>query len=504
MDYTVLPGPELPQMSNDGYIDSAELLSDGGVIVEITEFSTTKPGDYLNLYWDGRFIASQYIQDPQTYPWPWAVLIPAEQAPDGPHQVWYTVTDIAQNPSASPVSQAIIDRSHSEGLPPPLFTDVNSENSITWDSVIEQNGTHIHIPYTQGIFAAGNTAYIYWRERDALGNIVVGSETDFTHVINESDINKGFDLLVPPSYITVVQSTGSAEAWYSIVPPAQEAQSSQTATASVDMSGTAIYPAPFIPAGSDGWVDCGDITVNGIVIEIPANTQFVQGGPVTVYWQGYNASGMAMADARYQLTHILTSDEVSQGFSITVPAEFILPIGVGYAESWYQVSAPSTPGFSSIKSVDIDAEHCSLLPAPQFPAALDDGLIDDAEVASGNGTTLQVSYPGLSEGDTVTIFWFGYRNSPDLPVAGTSWTETRALSAQEAAAQQADFHIPADVITPIGEGYAQGRYQVMFTDGGIGSSAEQTVMIAVHTAQTLQMGWTTGAPWFDPTGLADR
>lgn len=499
MNYTVLPGPDLPQMSNDGYINSTELLNDGGVIVEVNAYPTAKPGDYINLYWDGRFSASQYIDDPDQFSWPWTVIIAAGEAPDGPHQAYYTVTDVAQNPSASPISPAVVDRNHTEGLPPPRFPDANVNNVITYNSVIANSGTHIHVPFTSGIFAIGNTAYVYWRELDSYGNTVPGSEVNFTHIIESKDMSNGFEVLVPAPYITLIQTFATAQAWYSIVPPDDEAQSSQNATVTVDMTGTASYPAPYIPAGNDGWIDCSEIMADGIEVTVPGNSQFVAGGLVTVFWQGFDASGASLPDAGFQLSHTLSANDVLQGFSITVPTEFILPIGIGYADAWYQASAPSVPGFSAVKTVEVDSEHCTLLPAPVFPDALDDGVIDSAEVEADSGTTMTISYPDMHAGDIVTAFWFGYNSSPASPLPDTSWTQTRTLTSQEAQAQQALFHIAAAFITPIGNGYAQGRYQVMFENGGIASSASQTAAVNVHEAQQLQMSCSTGAPWFDPT-----
>lgn len=121
---STLAPPELPQMANDGYITETELQSNGGIVVNVPRYSNAAKGDYLCLYFDGALFSTLPLPDPDTFIWPWVSTIPVPGntwPADGPHQVWYTATDAAQNPSASPVSMAIIDRQHTNGLPAPPF-----------------------------------------------------------------------------------------------------------------------------------------------------------------------------------------------------------------------------------------------------------------------------------------------------------------------------------------------------------------------------------------------
>lgn len=282
-NYEELSGPALPQMANDGYITEIELDNDGGVIVEVYHYSTAEKGDYLNLYWDGSLFNTLSLGDPDTYPWPWVTVVPVEAAPDGPHQTWYTVTDAAQNPSASPISMGIVDRNHTDGLPPPVFLDTNAQNTITWDSVVQQNGTHIHIPWTNDSFNIGDTVYVYWRELTSQGIPIAESETNIVHTAVAQDLTNGFDVLIPAAFVSAITSTGTAEAWYSVIPLTDIARSSKVATANVNMTGTGSYPPPVIPAGNDGWIDCQEITTEGIDILVPANNQFQPGAVVSVF-----------------------------------------------------------------------------------------------------------------------------------------------------------------------------------------------------------------------------
>jgi hypothetical protein len=502
-DVSALPLPELPQMANDGYITEIELQSDGGIVAQVPRYPNAAKGDYLCLYFDGTLSGTLSLPEPDAYSWPWESLVPAtgESWPaDGPHQVWYTVTDAAQNPSASPVASAVIDRQHTDGLPPPTFPNADDANTITYASVQENDGTHIKVPWSDAAYAAGDIVYVYWRELDSLGEPVSGSDTSVTHTVVSSDVSKGFKVLVSAPYVAALTGTGSAEAWYSVIPQTGEAQSSQTATVGIDMSGSAEYPAPVIPAGSDGWLDCAECTA-GVDIVVPANSQFVTGGQVAVDWQGYDASGHPVAGTQVTLTHTLGSSDITDGFTVTVPADNITPIGIGFAQASYQVMAPSSPGYSAVTQVSVDTEHCSLLPAPEFPAAETDGVISADEVESDNGTDMTVSYSEMTVGDTVTAFWFGYLTTPETPLAETSWTETRMVTQSEVLAGVMVFHVPAEDITAVGEGYGEGRYQVMFEKGGIAASATTNVKVDINGAGGLQMVCGNGAPVFNPAWL---
>jgi hypothetical protein len=498
-----LAPPEIPQMANDGFITEVELQNDGGIIVNVPRYSNAAKGDYLCLYFDGELFNTLSLPDPTSYDWPWVSLVPAsgETWPaDGPHQVWYTATDAAQNPSASPIASAIVDRQHTNGLPPPTFPDADATSTITYDSVVQKNGTHVKVPWSTDAYNTGDTVYVYWWEADENGNPVAGSETSVTHTVVSSDVGKGFKVLIASPYVTAIATMGSAQAWYSVIPLSGTAQSSKNGTVNVDMTGSGIYPAPSIPAGNDGWIACDEITADGVEVDIPANTQFVAGGGIVVDWQGYDASGTPLPDTTWQsLAHTLTQSDISLGFSVMVPAAYVMPIGVGSAQAWYSVTAPAVPGISGVANVRVDSQHCTLLPPPVFSDASGDNTITNSEVVADDGTDMNITYPGMAAGDIATAFWTGYHSTPDSPVPGATWTQTRTLNTDEEQAQRAVFHIPAGNITPVGNGYGEGRYQVMYKNGGIASSDSTDVVLSVNGTSGLTMNCGTGAPFFDPT-----
>lgn len=495
----VLSPPGLPQMSNDGYINAAELLSARGVAIAINLYSNAGIGDYLCLYWNNEVAATLWLTaDNIDTVFPWQIVIPQGLVPDGTYPVYFTATDTYQNIAASGIATAIVDRSHTGTLPPPLLPDEDATGTISYSSVTYHNGTHISIPVPEAGIRAGDTVNIYWEGFDLSGNPLPGSTTSFTHEVTSADL-QGFSVLVAPAFVTVINE-GTAMAWYSFTDSSSNVQNSDSAIAVIDMSLSGQYAAPIFAAGSDGWLDCAECA-GGVDIVVPPSDLFVASGTVAVYWQGYDISGSAVAGAQATLSHTLVAKDITDGFTVTVDAAYVTPVGIGMAQATYQVMSPATPGYSALAQVGVDTEHCALLPAPAFPAAQDDGVISFAEVNADDGTEMNVSWPEMAEGDTVTIFWTGYLNTPDSPVPGANWTKTRMLTQREAQAQNAGFHIPASTITPVGNGYGAGRYQVMFKSGGIAASATTGVKVNTEASGGLQMVCGNGAPVFNPALL---
>ena len=490
-----LPSPALPQMSDDGYINEVELLSSGGVDIQVNRYNNAAVGDYLGLFWDGEVVSTLWLtKNNIDSAFPWQVIVPEELVPDGSHSVWYTSTDAYQNIAASGITTAIVDRNHTGSLPPPVFTDAVN-NVITYSSVMLNKGTYVEVP-GDGL-ASGDLVTLYWVGLDQTGIPIKTNITSVTHSVTSADL-QGFEVLIAPPYIMPI-GEGSVQAWYSVASPSGESQNSDSASVNIDMAPSVLYPAPLFPAGGDGWLDCAECS-QGVDVTVPGNSSFVANSVVTLYWQGYTANGTAIAAAYDVIAHVVASTEITTGFTVTVPSTYVTPIGIGYAQAWYQVASPSQPGISELAQVNVDTEHCSLLPAPDFPAAEDDGVITESEIDADNGTEMTVSYPGMVAGDTVTAFWFGYITSPTSPIPGTAWTETRTLGASEALAQQAIFHIPASFMAPVEPGYGEGRYQVLFSnEGGIASSTTTDVTIATAAAAGLRMICGTGAPLYTPS-----
>lgn len=490
--------PSLPQMADNNFITQDELTGNGGVVIEIQKYANVARGDNIHVYWNGFPVANKILtEDPDSYSWPMIFTIPENLAPDGTYPTYYTVIDAAYNQSTSDTVFAIIDRDHSDGLPPPTFPDANTNNVITSESVIEQSGTHIHVPYTSGAFNINDTVTVYWAEWDSLGNYVNSSAFSARHTIVSEDMTGGFDVHVPSSFVSAVETKGRGEARYVVDYVNGSTEGSQTGTVNIELNDETIYPSPEFPDSQSGWLTCRDITEFGVELIVPANDNFVAGSTVSVFWTGYSLDGSPVTDTYYSVEYIISQGDATGGFEIQIPVEYVYPIGIGYAVSWYQVSTPSPIGSSSSTIIFIDTIDCNLLPPPVFPAATSDNNISPDEVSEFGGVEMEISYLGMIEGDTVSAYWTGYK---DNSAESVSWeADNHIISKDEQDAQKSTFLIPAEYVDLLFDGYATGEYMVIYKHGGAANSGDAEVTLKDKASNGLELNCSTGAPLFDPS-----
>lgn len=489
--------PMLPQMTADNVINVADLINDGGVIVVINEPQDALRGDYLTLYWNGTAANTLYTgTNTPSDSYPWTTIIPSSAVPDGSYQVYYTRVDQAANIASSLMTTAIVRRSDTGDLPAPDFPEANN-NTITADDIYDDS-TPVHIPVYSGM-TSGDQVTIYWAGTDHYNQPVPASVTSLSYIVKANDLINGFSVNILAPYVSVI-GVGTASSWYSVLPVGGVAKNSDTAVVQIDITQISLI-APIFTEGNDGWIDTNE-AVNGTPIAVPAYSGISVGDVVTVSWQGYTGNNPVAGSSGSASPHAVSGSEIITGFQVTLPYANMAPIGVGTLQAWYQVdySGSSQRGISAAAQVNLDILHPGMLPPPTFPAAAGDNTITSAEVTAGNGTEMDVTYSGMTTGDIVTAFWLGYVTSPGTPVPGTQWTQTRTLTAQEAQLSLAVFHIPASAITPVGKGYGEGKYQVMFNNqGGTASSVAADVKLDLSSVAELSMSCSTGAPIFDPT-----
>lgn len=493
-----LTPPQLPQMNADGVINQQDLTEDNGVQIVVQESLNAAKGDYLTLYWNGMQAGLLYIdQDDPSEQFPWSTTIPSALSPDGSYPVWYTRLDTAGNLIASSIVTAVVRRSDIGTLPAPVFTEADSLNTIT-DAEIEDGSTIINVPAYTNI-ASGDMVWIYYVGADSQGNTIPESVVTLTHTVTSSESATGFDVSIEKPYVTAI-NIGSATAWYVVQPISGDtAESSDSTTVLIDLTQESL-PPPTFSEGNDGWIDYTEAS-DGTPVDVPAYTGIAAGDVVTVNWQGY-VNSTPLSETAYSTTHTIVSAEVANGFTIIVPSVDIQPIGIGTGQAWYQVVFASTgdSGTSAAATINIDTTHTQLLPAPVFPEAIDDGIIDETEYA--DGTPIQVAYTEMAVGDGVTLYWQGYEEDDLTPVAGTAWSAIHLITSTDVTAGYFELTIPADFITPIGDGYATGKYTVAWAAGGTSSSETSQVKIMTTATSQLYLNAATGAPYRDDTSAA--
>lgn len=500
MRQTTLYPPSFPQMENDGVINLME-IDTSGIIVNVTEYSNAAKGDIIELWFESYVIGSIGLQDdPVSQYFPWQNDISADIAsniPDGVYKVQYNAIDAAQNSAWSDIGYAIVDRTSTGTLPPPLFPEAGSDNTITYDEAMSDGGTPVTVPGYAGI-SAGDNVILYWA--GIKGNQVVQqSITQIAHTVQSDELN-GFNVLIATAYI-IPGGLDSARAWYVVQYSDSRNERSEYGIVNIDTSSGVMLPAPTFAEGEDGWIDAEEAASgNGTLISIPAYTGIGVGDVVTTHWQGYSQNNTPVDGTKYDAITLVNTTDIAEGFQVNIPTAVITPVGIGYGICYYDVIfADTSAGTSLAAQIGIDVIHTDVLPVPQLPEALDDGVIDDDDAMSNGGTPVIVSYPQIAEGDSVTLSWSGYQDTGLQPVCGTVYSVTRSVTATEVASVSMSFTVPSKYITPVGKGYAVASYSVKFFSGGIASSDDTVAVIDTRSSDisgSSYLGGSTGyAPW---------
>ncbi len=500
MSSTELYAPIFPQMNGDSTINLAELVS-SGIIIDIAEYATAKKGDFIELWFESYVIDSLGLaEEPVSQYFPWQCTITPEIASlfeDGIYQVQYKVVDIAQNSSWSSVGNAIIDRTATGTLPPPLFLEAGSDNTLDYDDALSLGGTTVTIPAYPGI-AVNDNVTLYWAGfRNE--KLIQSSVTRVSNTVKENQLN-GFDLPIATAYI-VAGNIDKAKAWYIVEHPTELNERSAFGIVDIDTSTANLLPPPDFIEGEDEWIDYDEAySDNGTPVQIPAYPGMAAGDIVTTYWQGFSESGQIVEGTDYQYVTTVSSSDLSSGFIVNIPINKILPVDIGYGISYYNVHFVSNDQGSSLASrVGVDVIHSEALPAPLLPEATDDNVIDNNDALSEGGTPVTVSYPDMVEGDNVTINWSCYHAEDIIPVEGTVYAVTHSVTSTDVINNAFTLTIPAKYITPTGKGYAVANYTVNFKTGGIGYSDDAMANIDTQgepLAGSGYLGGSTGyAPW---------
>ncbi|MGN7791809.1 Ig-like domain-containing protein [Enterobacter sp. 22452] len=260
-----------------------------------------------------------------------------------------------------------------------------------------------------------------------------------------------------------------------------------TSDCSIHFSDPLLGAPVVVNAETDHQLDAYEISL-GVTVYVPEPAAYFKPLPgelIVFYWDGLASK-----------TYVIQDPPV---FPLSIDATAALPASCfynGHYELFYDYIEQSQNIHSSLPFT-VEIVGCpppATLPAPVFPDADSTNTISYASVVANNGTALEVVYPGMAEGDTLTATWFGFKDSPDTPIPGTQWTDTRTVTTGEVVAQKAVFHIPESNILPVGNGQGEGQYHVTDLQGKTALSLPGDVNISGE----LAMNCSTGAPVFIP------
>ena len=246
-----------------------------------------------------------------------------------------------------------------------------------------------------------------------------------------------------------------------------------TASCNVFFSSPTVPPVSILNA-DDHYLDASEIALGvELYIPDPGKGPYTGGDFITLYW---GEAGKVVD---------------SKQFPIDASTQFPIPVDISKAFN------PSClyDGDYSVFYVFEDRNqntHCSQnfpltvsgvepppsVEAPTFPEASNN--IINANAAAG-GTPMRISYSGMAEGDSVTIFWQEYSSTGEA-ISRSAFTTTFTVNAQDVAFRFHEEFIPQDKIIPVlTRGTGQGFYNVILaSDGSTVVSATATVDVILN------------------------
>ncbi|HHR6591785.1 TPA: hypothetical protein ACS785_004029, partial [Providencia alcalifaciens] len=490
-----LPAPYLPQMSDDGFITESDLQAENAIFAMIPPYHTAAKYDSIRLFFQGQPSLYKLIEDPDK-DLPFVFHIPANDLPDGVYTLYYTVTDVSQNTSLSPLSLAILIRNGSGTLPPPQFIDA-VDNVLDRQNILSHGGTHIHIP-NYPLAQVGDKVTLTFYVKDENNNDVPSSQFTVNHDMTESDVSSGVTLFVPERYLLVV-AQGNAFCLYSVSYINGNMETSGPASAHIDNSETLLLPPPIFLDGEDGLLTEDEVS-SGVRLSI-AYPNMLENDALRIFLRGFTVLGLPVPEANDELRIQLTASQASAGeVSVIFPRALAELVVQGWLDSDYTVTRSTLENLSETAAVRLNLMEPISLPPPIFTEAIDGILLIDS-VIELHGTPLRIAWPQLAEKDVVTIILNGYDREGQM-VAEASYQEEHTVTAEDEVAGLFTLLLPENAVLAVGEsGKLEAQYWVMYA-GNAGfaySLTAEVILMKVPSASSLTLVLATGAPIYDNT-----
>lgn len=489
-----LRAPILPQMENDGVITANE-LERGWVDVLVPPYAGMTVGDYMYVYFGDLLPKYTAINSTDVGQ---ALLFQFDEKliPDGIYDVKYTVKDWAENPADSSIAQAVVSRDGNQILPAPVFTDAVN-NTLTLDSVITNEGTHLYIPVYTGI-RAGDVVDVAYSVFSSSGDIIADGTYTERHTITVSEVAAGFTLLIPGSKVFLPQGV-RASAFY-IVTRSLNGQVDTSQTANVTLTGVMEFLSqPWFPDAVMSWLTSVNVT-NGVRVRVPMYTSAVAGDTVRLYWRGYDTGNVPVDGTTDSESHVVTAADIAANYIEKIlPQSIAVSIRLGRLDAWYSVTNAFGLRYSYTGTAFIDMVHLSALPAPVFTQAINN-KIELAQIESDNSLILTISYAPMVVDDRITLS-IGGIDANGSPVPAADYQNTYSLTASHVNARLLQIDVPKEIAHAVGiGGQLTARYYVQHAgDSGLSFSQEATAMIAETQVigGGIQFFMSSGAPVLD-------
>ena len=489
-----LRAPILPQMENDGVITANE-LERGYVDVLVPPYSGMTVGDYMYVYL-GNLLPKYTAITPNNLGQTLLFQFDEKLIPDGIYDTQYKIWDWAQNPAESSIARAVVSRDGNQILSAPIFTDAVN-NTITLDSVIAMEGTHLHIPNYSGI-RAGDVVDVAYSVFSSSGDIIADGTYAERHTITATDVANGFTLLIPGSKVLLPQ--GSRASAFYMVKHVSTNQMDTSQTANVSLSGVMEFLSQ--PRFSDaimGWLTSINVS-DGIRIQVPMYGSAEAGDTVRLYWRGYDDSNVPVDGTTGSQIHTVVAADITADYiEVILPQAIAVSIRQGSLNAWYSVTNAIGLRYSYTATAFIDMTHLSMMPAPVFPQARNN-TIELSQLEADNSLILTVSYISMAVDDSVILSIEGI-DAGGSAVPGAMYQNIYPVTASNVSVRLLQINVPKEVAHAAGiGGKLTARYYVQHADDS-GLSYSQDAMAMIAETQVIGSGiqffMSSGAPALD-------
>jgi alpha-tubulin suppressor-like RCC1 family protein len=307
----------------------------------------------------------------------------------------------------------------------------------------------LRVPAWAGM-AAGDHLEYFWQATGAEGESVTLHDG---FPLIASDVGQDIIFNPDPELAVVPFDGGTAEAWYTVA-PADGSAARESAHATWPVGEPVALPAPVVEEADGDSIDLTTLDetfhVNLRWPEMAVNDQ------VALYWKGTKADGIA-DPVQVAASHRVTENEMAAGV-IRLPlatATWLTAYENGSVAAWYLLNRADGSPSATSDTAAWSVGQAVLLPAPTVTEAVD-GEIDPS--VSTDSVHVQVTYPGMSSGDSVQVVWQGYLADG---TAGEAYRPPlHAVTAGEAAAGVVQVAVETgEQVVP----YADGRVVVSYT-----------------------------------------
>lgn len=227
--------------------------------------------------------------------------------------------------------------------------------------------------------------------------------------------------------------------------------------------------APIIEEAIDGIIDLKTLNQQDVTVQILVRTEdFKIGDTVTMTWIGTPQVGKPLIHTQAQ--QITKTPTI---LALKVPYAEVRAIAMGSAEASYVLTKENgDPPLSSKRAFANVVGDLYAHPAPVLHEQLGDILEPDTLMAN-----VDISYPGIADGDFIELIWEGTRSD------GTPYVypQTHSVSRSEAEDKAVTLYVSDEHISVLANGRLDLWYQVSNDQVGVyGQSESEHLLVTVQ------------------------